>query len=60
MRDLLRTGKVDEPRAWSLADVAVSEAYRRRLPPALVLGVMLTENDELESTRSVARRRRWV
>lgn len=50
MRDLLRTGKVDEMRAWSLADVAVSEAYRRRLPPALVLGVMLTENDELKST----------
>jgi hypothetical protein len=50
MRDLLRTGKVDETRAWSLADVAVSEAYRRKLPPALVLGVMLTENDELNST----------
>ena len=50
MRDLLRTGKVDQARAWSLADVAVSEAYRRRLPPALVLGVMLTENDELSST----------
>jgi hypothetical protein len=50
MRDLLRTGKVNESRAWSLADVAVSEAYRRRLPPALVLGVMLTENDELKST----------
>jgi len=50
MRDLLRTGKVKESRAWSLADVAVSEAYRRRLPPALVLGVMLTENDELKST----------
>jgi len=50
MRDLLRTGKVNQSRAWSLADVAVSEAYRRRLPPALVLGVMLTENDELKST----------
>jgi hypothetical protein len=50
MRDLLRTGKVNEGRAWSLADVAVREAYRRRLPPALVLGVMLTENDELNST----------
>jgi hypothetical protein len=49
VRDLLRTGKVNEPRAWGLADVAVSEAYRRRLPPALVLGVMLTENDELNS-----------
>jgi soluble lytic murein transglycosylase-like protein len=50
MRDLLRTGKVTEVRAWSLADVAVREAYRRRVPPALVLGVMLTENDELKST----------
>jgi hypothetical protein len=50
MRDLLRTGKVTQRRAWSLADVAVREAYRRRLPPALVLGVMLTENDELKST----------
>ena len=50
MRDLLRTGKLDEPRAWGLADVAVSEAYKRRLPPALVLGVMLTENDELNSS----------
>jgi Transglycosylase SLT domain len=50
MLDLLRTGKVDQSRAWGLADVAVSEAYRRRLPPALVLGVMLTENDELKST----------
>ncbi|HKW45939.1 MAG TPA: lytic transglycosylase domain-containing protein [Gemmatimonadaceae bacterium] len=49
MRDLLRTGKVNQTRAWRLADVAVSEAYRRRLPPALVLGVMLTENDELDS-----------
>ncbi|HKW09691.1 MAG TPA: transglycosylase SLT domain-containing protein [Gemmatimonadaceae bacterium] len=50
MRDLLRTGKLNEKRAWSLADVAVTEAYRRRLPPALVLGVMLTENDELRSS----------
>jgi soluble lytic murein transglycosylase-like protein len=49
MRDLLRTGRVDQNRAWRLAHVAVSEAYRRRLPPALVLGVMMTENDELDS-----------
>jgi len=48
--DLLRTGKVYRERAWQLADVAVREAYRRRVPPALVLGVMLTENDELKST----------
>ena len=48
--DLLRTGHVDQLRARSLADVAVREAYMRRIPPALVLGVMLTENDELNSS----------
>src|SRR4051812_37108005 len=48
--DLLRTGKVTQIRARALADVAVREAYTRRVPPALVLGVMLTENDELKSS----------
>jgi soluble lytic murein transglycosylase-like protein len=48
--DLLRTGLVNQRRARSLADVAVREAYTRRIPPALVLGVMLTENDELKSS----------
>ena len=48
--DLLRTGKVTQNRARALADVAVREAYTRKLPPALVLGVMLTENDELKSS----------
>jgi soluble lytic murein transglycosylase-like protein len=48
--DLLRTGKVHSDRAWEIADVAVREAYTRRVPPALVLGVMMTENDELKST----------
>jgi soluble lytic murein transglycosylase-like protein len=48
--DLLRTGKVHLDRARELADVAVRESYKRRVPPALVLGVMLTENDELKST----------
>ncbi len=48
--DLVRTGKVKLPRALRLADVAVRESYRRQVPPALVLGVMLTENDELKST----------
>ena len=47
--DLMRTGTVTEARADSLADAAVREAYIRRVPPALVLGVMLTENDELKS-----------
>src|ERR1043166_8475146 len=50
MMDLVRTGKVNPTRALQLADVAVREAYTRKLPPALVLGVMLTENDELKST----------
>ena len=48
--DLVATGKVNLSRAIRLADVAVREAYRRRVPPALVLGVMLTENDEIKST----------
>jgi soluble lytic murein transglycosylase-like protein len=48
--DLLRTGKLNLERARSLADVAVREAYTRKIPPALVLGVMLTENDELKSS----------
>jgi hypothetical protein len=48
--DLLRTGHVTQERARALADVAVREAYTRRLPPALVLGVMLTENDELKTS----------
>ncbi|HEX3867890.1 MAG TPA: transglycosylase SLT domain-containing protein [Gemmatimonadaceae bacterium] len=47
--DLLRTGHVNQTRARALADVAVREAYTRRIPPALVLGVMLTENDRLNS-----------
>lgn len=48
--DLLRTGHVNQARARALADVAVREAYTRKIPPALVLGVMLTENDELRSS----------
>ena len=48
--DLVRTGKVQFARAIRLADVAVREAYRRQVPPALVLGVLLTENDEVKST----------
>src|SRR5262249_52571161 len=48
--DLLRTGYVTQTRARALADVAVREAYTRHLPPALVLGVMLTENDELKTS----------
>jgi len=46
--DLLRTGKVSQTRARGLADIAVREAYTRQIPPALVLGVMLTENDQVK------------
>ena len=48
--DLMRTGQVSQERADSLASVAVHEAYVRRVPPALVLGVMLTENGVLKSS----------
>ena len=48
--DLRRTGNLEDGRADSIARVAVREAYHRRIPPALVLGVMLTENDELKSS----------
>ena len=47
--DLVATGKVKFGRALALADVAVREAYRRQVPPALVLGVLLTENDQVKS-----------
>ena len=46
--DLRRTGQIDDARADSIASVAVREAYHRRIPPALVLGVMLTENDQFK------------
>lgn len=47
--DLISTGRMNPLRAHSIADVAVREAYTQRIPPALVLGVMLTENDEFKS-----------
>jgi soluble lytic murein transglycosylase-like protein len=46
--DLRRTGQLEDGRADSIAQVAVREAYHRRIPPALVLGVMLTENDQFK------------
>ena len=48
--DLMRTGKIDQARADTIAGYAVREAYKRRVPPALILGVMLTENTELRSS----------
>jgi hypothetical protein len=46
--DLRGTGNIGTARADSIARVAVREAYHRRIPPALVLGVMLTENDQFK------------
>ena len=43
--DLLRTGRISAERAERIAETAVTRAYRERIPPALILGVMLTEND---------------
>ena len=48
--DLLRTGRISAERADSLATFAVREAYARKVPPALVFGVLLTENDGLRSS----------
>jgi soluble lytic murein transglycosylase-like protein len=48
--DLLRTGRVSAERADSLATIAVREAYTRKVPPALVFGVLLTENDAFRSS----------
>lgn len=42
--DVMRTGQVDSARADSIATFAVREAYIRNISPALVFGVMLTEN----------------
>ncbi len=49
VRDLLNTGRIDSTRAQSVATFAVREAYRRRLPPALIFGVLLTENRTFRS-----------
>ncbi|MEO8562417.1 MAG: transglycosylase SLT domain-containing protein [bacterium] len=42
--DVVRTGQVDSARADSIATFAVREAYTRGISPALIFGVMLTEN----------------
>lgn len=49
-QDLLGTGNVSLARADFLATVAVREAYQRRVPPALVFGVMMVENPDLKSS----------
>ena len=50
MEDLMRTSNISAARADSLATFAVREAYRRRVPPALVFGVMMVENRNLKSS----------
>jgi hypothetical protein len=42
--DLMRTGQLDSARADSIAQFAVREAFIRNISPAIVFGVMLTEN----------------
>ena len=50
MEDLTRASDISAERADSLATFAVREAYRRRVPPALVFGVMMVENRNLKSS----------
>jgi hypothetical protein len=50
MEDLIRTSGISRGRADSVATFAVREAYRRRVPPALVFGVLMVENQELNSS----------
>src|SRR5512133_3765826 len=42
--DVMRTRQVDSARADSIATFAVREAYVRGISPAIIFGVMLTEN----------------
>lgn len=41
---LVKTGRMNQARADSIAYYAVRESYRYGIPPAVVFGVMLTEN----------------
>src|SRR4051794_24642013 len=47
--DLVATGHMDPGRADTVAFYAVREAYLRGVPPALIFGVMLTENSRFVS-----------
>lgn len=42
--DLVATGRMSQARADSIAYYAVRESYRNHIPPAVVFGVLLTEN----------------
>lgn len=47
--DLVKTGRMSKERADSIAYYAVREAYVEGVPPAVVFGVMLTENAQFVS-----------
>jgi hypothetical protein len=47
--DVMRLKQVDSARADSIAHFAVREAYRRGISPAIIFGVMLTENAKFVS-----------
>ena len=47
--DLVRTGRMAPARADSVARYAVREAFLRGVPPAVVFGIMLTENAQFIS-----------
>ncbi len=47
--DLVATGHMDPARADTVAYYAVRESYLRGIPPAVVFGVMLTENSRFVS-----------
>jgi hypothetical protein len=42
--DLVKTGRMNQARADSISYYAVREAYVQGVPPAVIFGVMLTEN----------------
>ena len=47
--DLMKTGRMSQERADSIAYYAVRESYVNAIPPAVVFGVMLTENSRFIS-----------
>lgn len=47
--DLVRTGRISQARADSIAHFAVREAFLRGIPPAIIFGVIETENAQFIS-----------
>jgi hypothetical protein len=47
--DVMKTKQVDSARADSIATFAVREAYVNNISPAIIFGVMLTENEKFVS-----------